>query len=54
MNMNDQMMKGSEAGKQPAADRPQWQRPEVSVLDVERGTLSGGGSVSDHHSGDTS
>jgi hypothetical protein len=54
MNMNDQMMKGSEAGEQPTVGRPQWQRPEVSVLDVERGTLSGGGSISDNPSGSTS
>jgi hypothetical protein len=51
MKMND---KAAEVEKEPTVGRPQWQRPEVTVLDVERGTLSGGGSVSDHHSGDTS
>jgi hypothetical protein len=29
------------------AERPRWERPEVTVLDVERGTMTTSGPVSD-------
>jgi hypothetical protein len=54
MDVNDETGKTVETDEQPALIRQPWQRPKVSILDIERGTLSGGGSVSDHHSGDTS
>jgi hypothetical protein len=31
----------------PAARRPQWRRPEVAILDVERGTVTTSGPVAD-------
>jgi len=32
---------------QPAPGRPAWRRPEVSILDVERGTVTTSGPVAD-------
>ena len=51
--MSDQPTNGSTTGEAPTASRPKWQRPEISVLNVERGTLHGVGVVSDGSSGNT-
>ena len=36
------------------ADRPQWRRPEATILDVENGTLATTGNQSDGNEGSTS
>jgi hypothetical protein len=52
--MNEEADEEAGADERPTVVRNQWQRPKVSVLDVERGTLSSIGVHSDHASGSTS
>lgn len=52
--MNDGVTNASDTETQSTAVRPKWQRPEIAVLDVERGTLGGNGGSSDGSANTTS
>jgi len=47
MSIDNREITQHESFDAPPTERPQWRRPEISILDVEIGTASGSGAHTD-------